>query len=118
MVDVLEFPTQEARAFAFLERELRALLTARGADEALISYAIDALTSVYSEMAESSDYSFSVDLPPSIASADAARLQEQIAEGIDGLRAQQHRLLIKLAARLVLTEMRLFQHERSDNHEP
>ena len=30
MTEVLEFPTREAQAFAFLERELTALLTARG----------------------------------------------------------------------------------------
>jgi len=33
---VLEFPSQETRAYAFLERELRTLLTRKGADETLI----------------------------------------------------------------------------------
>ena len=114
MADVLEFPSQEARAFAFLERELRGMLTARGADDALIQFALDALTSVYAELDDASDFSFRVDLPTAITQEEAERLQWQIAEGVDGLRSQHHSLVLKLAARLVLTEMKLFQHERED----
>lgn len=115
MADVLEFPSQEARAFAYLERELRAMLGAKGADEALIDFALEALTSVYAELAESSDFSFRVDLPSNISRDEAEQLQWQIAEGIDGLRTQHHDLVLKLAARLVLTEMKLFQRERLES---
>ena len=114
MADVLEFPSQEARAFAFLERELRGMLKAKGADDTLIRFALDALTSVYAELDDASDFSFRVDLPTAISQEEAERLQWQIAEGVDGLRAQHHSLVLKLAARLVLTEMKLFQHERED----
>ena len=100
-----------------MERELRAMLTARGADAALIEFALSALTSVYTEMSESSDFSFRVDLPKDISPEDANRLQWQIAEGIDGIRTQHHNLAIKLAARLVLTEMKLFQQQRCDRDE-
>ena len=115
MVDVLEFPSQEKRAFAFLERNLRALLSTKGADEALIGFALDALTSVYKELATDSDCSFSVDLPPNIEESDALRLQQQIADGVEGIRRQHHNLVLRLAARLVLTELKLFQHERTDD---
>ena len=112
MSDILEFPTQEARAFAFLERELRQLLVSKGADDALVEYAVTALTSVYSEAADASDYGFSVNLPVQTTEAEAARLQQQIGEGIDAMRAHHHHLVLRLAARLLLAEMRLFQHER------
>lgn len=115
MADVLEFPSQEKRAFAFLERNLRALLTAKGADEQLISFALTALTSVYSELTADSDCGFSVDLPRNIAEAEALHLQQQIAKGVEGIRSQHHDVVLRLAARLVLTELRLFQHERSDD---
>lgn len=115
MAEVLEFPSQEARAFAFLERELRAMLVAKGADEGLITFALDALTSVYAELEEASDFGFQIDLPANITEPDAIRLQQQIAEGIDGLRSQHHALVLQLAARLVLTEMKLFQHQRASD---
>jgi len=115
VVDVLEFPSQEKRAFAFLERSLRALLSAKGADEQLIVFALDALTSVYGELAEQSDCSFSVDLPANIKSEHAQRLQQQIAEGVDAIRRQHHDHVVRLAARLVLTELQLFQQQRSNS---
>ena len=118
MAQVLEFPSQESRAFTFLERELRALLTQKGADEALIQYAIDALTSVYREMTEAESFSFQVDLPSSLSATEVDKLDQQITAGIDDLRAHHHTLALKLAARLVLTEMKLFQHERVDSQSP
>ena len=118
MAQVLEFPSQETRAFTFLERELRALLTQKGADEALIQYAIDALTSVYREMTEAESFFFQVDLPSSLSATEVDKLDQQITAGIDDLRAHHHTLALKLAARLVLTEMKLFQHQREDSESP
>ena len=115
MSDVLEFPSQEARAFAFLERELGGLLTARGADEALITHAMQALKSVYAEASAASDFSFSVDLPSPLTPEQVALLQHQITEGVEALRNHHHSLVLKLAARLLLSELKLFQHERSGN---
>ena len=115
MAKVLEFPSQETRAYAFLERELRTLLTRKGADETLIDYAVDALTSVYRDMTDAERFSFQVDLPTSLSPEEVAKLDEQISAGIEELRSHHHTLALKLAARLVLTEMKLFQHEREDN---
>ena len=114
MAKVLEFPSQETRAYAFLERELRTLLTRKGADETLIDYAVDALTSVYRDMTDAERFSFQVDLPTSLSPEEVAKLDEQISAGIEELRSHHHTLALKLAARLVLTEMKLFQHERED----
>ena len=112
MTEVLEFPTREAQAFAYLERELTALLTARGADDALIAHGLGALKSVYLEASEASDFAFSIDLPAPMASEQVALLQQQIAEGVEAMRDHHHSLVLKLAARLLLTELKLFQHER------
>ncbi len=114
MSEVLEFPTQEARAFAFLERELRQMLVSKGADDALVDFALEALTSVYSDVSDASDYGFSVNLPKATTQTEATRLQQQIGEGVDALRAHHHHLVLRLAARLLLAEMRLFQHERPE----
>ncbi|EED35112.1 hypothetical protein NOR51B_1055 [Luminiphilus syltensis NOR5-1B] len=113
MAEVLEFPTRETQAFAFLERELRRLLQAKGADDALIEFALETLTAVYAELDPGHDVAFQVDLPGGITEAETKTLQSQITEGVAAVHRQNHRLMLTLAARLVLAEMRLFQQQRS-----
>ena len=43
MAQVLEFPSRESRAYAFLEQQLSALLAAKGADDTLIAFATETL---------------------------------------------------------------------------
>lgn len=115
MAEVLDFPSRESRAYAFLEEQLSELLTERGADAPLIAYASRALREVYSELADSGEHGFSVNLPAATTVAEAAQLQQQIGEGIDTLRQQHHDAMLKLAARLLLAELQLFQHRRQDD---
>jgi hypothetical protein len=112
MGDILEFPSQQAQGLAFLDRQLRALLLAKGADEQLIDFAVAQLTRIYGELSESEQYSFTVELPASITDQEKALLEQQINTGLEGIRRENHSLMIKLAAQLVLAEVRLFQHER------
>jgi len=114
MADILEFPSQQAQGLAFLDRELRALLEAKGADAPLIDFAVNQLTRIYTDLRESEQYSFSVELPESISAGDRDRLHRQITAGLEGIRQENHALMIKLVAQLVLAEVRLFQHERAD----
>lgn len=114
MGDILEFPSRRAQGLAFLERELRVLLAARGADERLIDFAVSQLTRTYTQLSESEQYSFSVELPGSIEAADRDALYRQINAGLEGIRAENHALMVQLVARLVLAEVRLFQHERAE----
>lgn len=114
MGDILDFPSQQAQGLAFLERELRALLTARGADAPLIDFAVSQLTRTYAQLSESEQYSFSVELPGSINADDRDSLQRQINSGLEGIRRENHSLMVQLIARLVLAELRLFQHERPE----
>ena len=44
MAEIIQFPTRQREAFDFLDRELAALLRAKGADEALIDFATATLT--------------------------------------------------------------------------
>ena len=117
MADVLDFPSREAQAFAFLERQLAALLGSRGADQATINFAIEALKSAYREAEETTDFSFSIDLPSPITADQAEHLQRQISEGIDGLRSHYHGLVLKLTAQLMLAQLKLYQHERGTKPE-
>ena len=50
MAEILEFPTREKQAFAFLEQQLRQMLSTKGADDRLIEHAIASLTDVYAEL--------------------------------------------------------------------
>lgn len=112
MGEILEFPSRQAQGLAFLDRELRALLTARGADERLIDFAVSQLTRTYAQLSESEQYSFSVELPGSIDPGERDDLYQQINTGLEGIRRENHSLMVQLIARLVLAEVRLFQHER------
>ncbi len=112
MGDILEFPSQQAKGLAYLDRELRTLLEARGADEALVDFAATQLTQTYAQLNESEQYSFSVELPRGLSSEQAEAVRAQINDGLEGVRRENHALLLKLVAQLVLAEVRLFQHQR------
>ena len=114
MADILEFPSRQAQGLAFLDRELRALLAARGADERLINFAVSQLTRTYAQLSESEQYSFSVALPDSIDTAAKDALYQQINAGLEGIRKENHALMVQLIARLVFAELRLFAHERTE----
>jgi hypothetical protein len=113
--DVLEFPSRRTQGLAFLNRELRALLAARGADEALIDFATGQLTQLYGQISEAEQYSFSIELPATLAPADKESLYRQINTGLEGIRRENHSIMVKLIAQLVLAEVRLFQHERPED---
>ena len=114
MADILEFPTREKQAFSFLKEQLSQLLSSKGADQTLIDFAIASLTDAYGELQKESDCHFEVRLPGQLTEQEALRLQEDIGAGIEQLRKEHHDLTLRLAARLMLTELRLFQRERED----
>jgi hypothetical protein len=114
MGEVLEFPSSQAQGLAFLDHQLRSLLQARGADEQLVDFAVAQLTQIYAESSESEQYSFAVELPDNIRTADRDSIYRQITEGLQGIRKENHALMVQLIARLVLAEVKLFQHERAD----
>ena len=114
MARILEFPSRQAQGLAFLDRELRALLAARGADEQLIDFAAGQLTDLYARTSEGEQYSFRVELPESIDADTRDSLYRQIDEGLGGIRRENHALIIELIAQLVLAKVQLFQHERAE----
>ena len=114
MADILEFPTREKQAFSFLQEQLSKLLRSKGADQTLIDFAIASLTNAYGELQKKPDCHFEVRLPSEITEHEASRLREDIGAGIAQLRKEHYDLTLRLAARLMLTELRLFQRERED----
>ena len=114
MGEILEFPSQQTQGLAFLDRQLRELLEAKGADAQLIDFAADQLTGIYARLSASEQYSFSVELPHRFEREEKDQLYRQINTGLEGIRKENHTLLITLVAQLVLAKVRLFQHERSD----
>lgn len=112
MGDILEFPSQQAQGLAFLDRELRELLNARGADTQLVDFAARQLTRMYAQLSTSEQYSFTVELPSQLEEAERDNLYRQINTGLEGIRKENHALLVGMLAQLVLAQVRLFQHER------
>ena len=112
MGKVLEFPSQQVQGLAYLDTQLRQLLASKGADQQLINFAAEQLTRTYAELAESEQYRFSIHLPPGLAEDDSNELRRQIDSGLKGIRAENHALMIKLVAQLVLAKVQLFQRDQ------
>jgi len=111
---VFEFPSQQVQGLAYLDRQLRSLLENKGADQHLIDFAADQLTQIYAQLSESEQYVFSLKLPPELNPEDRDDLGRQINDGLEGIRQENHAMMVKLVAQLVLAEVRLYQHERAD----
>jgi hypothetical protein len=114
MGDILEFPSQQTQGLAFLDRQLRELLAAKGADEQLVNFAAGQLTTMYSQLSEAEQYRFTVELPAYLGAQEKANLYLQINAGLEGIRKENHALLVRMMAQLVLAEVRLFQHQRPE----
>jgi len=114
MGEILEFPSQQAQGLVFLDRQLRELLSAKGADDRLVDFAAGQLTKMYAQLCETEQYSFTVELPAQLGDEESGMLYRQINAGLEGIRKENHALLVKMLAQLVLAQIRLFQHERSD----
>jgi hypothetical protein len=114
MGDILEFPSQQAQGLVYLDRQLRDLLTAKGADQQLVDFAARQLTRMYAQLSESEQYSFIVELPAQLDGKQRDQLYNQINAGLEGIRRENHALLVNMLAQLVLAQVRLFQHERGD----
>jgi len=109
---VLEFPSQRAQGLAYLDTQLRKLLASKGADRELIDFAASQLTRTYAELSQSEQYSFSIQLPANMGEKDSESLYREINLGLEGIRAENHALMINLVAQLVLTKVQLFQYNR------
>jgi hypothetical protein len=114
MGDILEFPSQQTQGLAFLDRQLRELLAAKGADEQLVDFAAGQLTTMYSQLSDAEQYRFTVELPAHLGAQEKANLYLQINAGLEGMRKENHALLVRMMAQLVLAEVRLFQHQRPE----
>lgn len=112
MGDILRFPSAQAQGLAYLDKQLRELLRSKGADDKLIDFAARQLTDIYARLSESEQYCFEVEIPSGLSSDESAALADQINTGLEGVREQNHALLVNLVAQLVLAEVKLFQHER------
>ena len=112
MAQVLEFPSQRVQGLAFLEEQIRELLTARGADEELVNFAANTVREVYQRNIDAENYSFRLEVPVSISEEDAESLRRGIESGIRQIRDENHAIIVRLIAELVLAEVKLFQHQR------
>ncbi|QFU74790.1 hypothetical protein EY643_03500 [Halioglobus maricola] len=112
MGTILEFPSQQAQGLAFLDRQIRQLLLAKGADDDLIDFAATELTRIYSRISENEQYSIGIRLPPDLDERDRDALQLEINAGLETIRSENHGLIVELVAQLVLTKVQLFELSR------
>ena len=81
MSNILEFPSREKQAYAYLTDQLGSLLRDKGADDVLIAHATELLTKVYGDLQGESDFSFSVSLPRGMDLDEVQQLPEEIGSG-------------------------------------
>ena len=112
MGDLLEFPSPQVQGLAYLDRHIRQMLADRGADEALLDFAAGELTRIYRRIHDNEQYSFSVHLPESLDAPGRTALKLDIETGLEGIRRENHALMLELVAELVLTRVQLFQSTR------
>ncbi|MDJ0878859.1 MAG: hypothetical protein QNI86_09630 [Halieaceae bacterium] len=112
MANVIEFPSQRAQGLAFLDQQIRELLSARGADDELIDFAATTVKQVYERSVAAEDYSFQVSLPEGVSGDDAEALRQSIFEGVEKIRNENHAVVVRLIAELVMAEVRMFQARR------
>ncbi len=110
---VLEFPSQQVQGLAYLGAQLGELLASKGADQQLIDFASEQLTQTYAELAKAEQYSFSIQLPVGLNDSDSSELNRQINTGLEGIRAENHALMIQLVAQLVLAKVQLYHRDQS-----
>jgi hypothetical protein len=110
---ILEFPTQAAQGFSYLERRLEEMLAAKGADEELVGFATRTVREIYETSVEEENYTVSLALPEGISAAAADQLQADIQTAIESLRRENHALVVRLVAELALAHLKLFQYERN-----
>lgn len=115
MAKVIEFPSQRVQGLAFLDQQIRELLRARGADEELIDFAAATVKRVYERSVEAEDYSFQVSLPEGISGDEADALRRSIFAGVERIRDENHAVVIRLIAELVMAEVRMFQASRDSD---
>jgi hypothetical protein len=113
MGKILEFPSQQAHGLAYLDRQLRQLLASRGADQALIDFAAQQLTTTYSRYIQSEPCSLTLHLPGELSDAQREALEQQLTEELEAVHRDSHARALELVAELVLAEIRLFQQGRS-----
>ena len=113
MGDVLGFPTAQAQGQAYLEQQLRSMLEAHGADDELINFAIDQLTTIYQRVSHRENYRMTVPVPENLSQQDQDKLCTDVESQLQALRAENHGLILQLVAELVMAQVSLFQSRRS-----
>ena len=112
MADILKFPSPKAQGIAYLEREMRLLLSGKGADDKLIDFAIEELLRIYGRISDAELSQFSVELPEGLSDEQQAALREELNRELQKLHRENHRLTLELMAQLLLAEVRLVQQNR------
>ena len=112
MASVIEFPSQRVQGLSFLEQQIRELLRARGADEELMDFAAETTRRIYERSIDAENYSFRITLPEGLSSEEQAQLRESVREGVSALREENHAVVVRLIAELVMAEVKRFQASR------
>lgn len=112
MGNILEFPSEQAKGLAYLDRQIRQLLTNKGADDDLIDFAAQQLTRIYKRIKDSEQYCFGIRLPEGLSEQQRTALKIDIDAGLETIRKENHGLMIELVAQLVLAQVQIFQLQR------
>ncbi len=112
MASILQFPSNELKGLSFLEQQVRALLAQRGADEQLIDFAASTLRDVYERHSQAENYSVELQLPGQLSQQEAEDLAASVQSAMEDVRNENHAIMVRLIAELVMAEVKNFQCQR------
>ncbi len=118
MGEVIDLPSRAEQGLAFLESEIRKMMTQAGDSEEAIAIALATLKDVYQRYGDLGQKSFTVTLPVELSAAQKEAIRAQIADGLDTVMTHHSHTINRLAAELVITKLKLFalqQAQQSEN---
>lgn len=109
MGKVIELPSKAAQGMAFLDAEIRKLMSEKGESEEAVELALSTLKDVYSRYEEIGNQGFAVKLPAQLNEEEVSDIRSQIELGIAKLTEEHRHIINLLAAELVMTKLALLK---------
>lgn len=114
MGDVIDLPSRAQQGMAFLEQEIRKMMSEKGESDTAIELALETLKDVYTRYGDIGKLGFEIKLPSSLTQEQSADIYQQIDHGLHILIEEHSHIINRLAAELVMTKLKLFEEQEKN----
>lgn len=113
MGEVIDLPSRAEQGLAYLESEIRKMMTQAGDSEEAIEIALNTLKDVYQRYGDLGQKHFTVTLPASLSDEQREAVRAQISQGLETMLTHHSHTINRLAAELVITKIKLFEYQQA-----